>query len=144
MNFKRASHFHFNYYGICGTHISPEAAQKSAVVRIEPKKDRYVGKVVRNGVLPGHESGTAIHAWGPRLDQGEEVLWVERSEKDIYEGQITIDDGCGYQRIRGRKAPVIIRTMKDGGALICVNPRSLSIIGCSKEKLREIHRYDQL
>ncbi len=133
-----------NYYGICGTHISPEAAQKSVVVRIEPKRDRYVGKVVRNGVLPGHESSrTTKYSWGPRLDQGEEVLWVERSEKDIYEGQITVDDSFGYQRIKGRKTPVIIRTMKDGGALICVNPGFFPH-GCTKGKLREIHRYDQL
>lgn len=100
------------------THISPAWAQKSVVVRIEPRKDRFVGKVVRNGVLPGYENSVRTAAScssGPHLHQGEEVLWVERSEKDIYEGQITIDDGSGYQNNRGRKVPVIIKTMKEGG-----------------------------
>jgi Bacterial Ig-like domain (group 2) len=68
------------------THISPAWAQKAAVVRIEPRKDRYVGKIVRNGVLPGIESHWYKHAI--RWRKGQEVLWVERKGKDTYEGQI--------------------------------------------------------
>jgi len=68
------------------THISPAWAQKSAVVRIEPRKDRYVGKIVRDGELPGIESHWYKHAI--RWRKGQEVLWVERKGKDTYEGQI--------------------------------------------------------